>query len=60
MSNPEVERWAHDLCTTQAVASLVERLQELEEVAFRDGNLYWTACGDFVDEALNGKQKEET
>jgi hypothetical protein len=50
----KIEKWAQDICSTQAIASLVQRLIELEDVSFdEDGNLSWTSCGDLVDEVEN-------
>lgn len=54
----DIEKWSADLCTPQAVASLLGRLIELEEVAFSNGQPYWTACGDFVDEIVDSGDAE--
>ena len=51
--NQDIERWSHELSTTQAIYSLVERLIELEEIDFSGEDLYWKNSGEFVDDNLN-------
>ena len=51
--NKEITFYSENLSTPKAIAQLLERLVELNEISFDGNNPYWNSCGDYIDENLN-------